>query len=301
MAFIGGLDIGGTKIAGTVLGNQNNEITQVVQPTPSNYSDLVISCANIIQKLDGECGHAVSIGIGVPGAVDFKRGIVTLAANTPCLSGQSLQSDLEKIIKRPVRLANDADCAALSEAIDGAGAGYKTVLGIIMGTGVGGGFVVNGHIVEGANGLTGEFGQLPLPFRETSDGPLVDCVCGQKGCIDKSISGPALSRLYKTMIGRECNATQIGDFARQGNAEAVRVLDQFYTVVAKAMMVVIHSFDPEVIVVSGGLHALPGLYDEVPKRWDRYVMSKNVKTKFVPAKHGAMSGLRGAAWVGRKQ
>lgn len=299
MTFIGGLDIGGTKIAGAAFDGTNKEIAQIVRPTPDNYSDLVTTCVDIVHQLDQKCGQPVSVGVGVPGAIDRATGIVPFTGNTPALSNKPLQPDLEKILKRPVRLANDADCAALSEAVDGAGAGFQTVLGIIMGTGVGAGFVVRGQLVEGANGLTGEFGQLPLPFRETSDGPLVDCVCGQKGCIDKSISGPALSRLYQQMVGSECDATEIGACAQKGDIDARRVLDQFYTTVAKAMVVVIHTFDPEVIVVSGGLNTLPGMYDEVPKRWGRYAVCKNPKTKFVPAKYGAMSGLRGAAWVGR--
>jgi fructokinase len=299
VSFIGGLDIGGTKIAGAAFDAKNVEIAQIIRPTPESYSDLVTTCADIVRELDQKCAQPVSVGVGVPGSVDNATGIVPVAANTPCLTGKPLQPDLEKILGRPVRLANDADCAALSEAVDGAGQGFATVLGLIMGTGVGSGFIVNGQIIGGANGLTGEFGHIVVPFREASDGPYVECICGQKGCIDKSINGPALSRLYKSMTRAEADPVQIQQSAQRGDKDALHVLDQFYTVVAKAMIVVIHTFDPDVIVVSGGLNTLPGMYDEVPKRWERYAMYKNLKTKFVPAKYGAMSGLRGAAWLGR--
>ncbi len=299
MTFSIGLDIGGTKIAGAVFDSSGHEVAQIILPTPDNYSAFVTICGEIVSQLEKKSGRHASVGVGVPGAVDHATGIVPFTGNTPCLSGKPLQKDLEKILARPVRLANDADCAALSEAVDGAGAGYRTVFGIIMGTGVGGGFVVDGRIVEGANGLLGEFGQLPLPFREASDGPVIECVCGQRGCIDKTISGSGLARLCEAMTGHKLEAAQIAEKARQGDADAKRVLDQFYTTVAKAMVTVIHTFDPEMIVVSGGLSQLPDMYTEVPKRWGRYAVCKNPKTKFVAAKHGAMSGLRGAAWAGK--
>jgi len=299
VSFHIGLDIGGTKTAGAVFDANGREIAQTLLPTPGTYLDLLKTCAHIVDQLDNKCGQHASVGVGVPGAVDQSTGTVPFTGNTPSLSGQPLQKDLEKLLARPVRLANDADCAALSEAVDGAGAGYKTVFGLIMGTGVGGGFVVNGEVVEGANGLTGEFGHIVVPFREASDGPIVTCICGQHGCIDKSISGLALARLHETRGGQKIDATQIADLARQGDAKAKHTLDQFYTVVAKAMVVVIYTFDPEIIVVSGGLSQLPGMCDEVPKRWGQYAACKNPKTKFVAAKHGAMSGLRGAAWVGK--
>jgi fructokinase len=198
-----------------------------------------------------------------------------------------------------VRLINDADAAALSEATDGAGAGCETVFGLIMGTGVAGGYVVNGKLVNGANGVIGEFGHLPLPFREEKDGPFVECVCRQQGCMDKSISGPALARLCEVIAGQKLDAAEISARAVKGDPVAISVLDRFYTVVAKAMVTVVHTFDPHVIVVSGGLSQLPGMFESVPKRWEKYIFCKNVKTKFVPAKHGALTGLRGAAWAGR--
>lgn len=300
MSFLIGLDIGGTKIAGAVFDSARREIAQIVHPTPPDYSVLVMICQTIVEQLDQKCGGRAPVGVGVPGAIDQTTGIIPFTGNTPCLDGKPLRQDLENVLKRSVRLANDADCAALSEAVDGAGAGQRSVFGLIIGTGVGGGFVIDGKIVAGANGLTGEFGHLLLPFREDADGPFADCPCGQKGCIDKSISGGALARLYRAMTGRNADAEAVAALAGRNDADALRVLDRFYTTVAKAMIAVIYTFDPEIIVVSGGLNGLPRLYDEVPKRWSRYMFGgARLKTKFAAARHGPMSGLRGAAWVGR--
>jgi fructokinase len=155
--------------------------------------------------------------------------------------------------------------------------------------------------VRGANGLTGEFGHIPMPFTDASDFSLVSCVCGQKGCIDKSINGAALARLYTHRTTEVADAVKIAALAANGDHSALAVLDEYYTQVAKAMAMVIHIYDPHVIAVSGGLNALPGLYEQVPKRWGQFCMIKNPKTKFLPAKHGAVSGLRGAAWLGRSQ
>ncbi|MDX2028088.1 MAG: ROK family protein, partial [Alphaproteobacteria bacterium] len=191
-SFSIGIDIGGTKIAGAAFTKERREIAQIVTATPDSYSDLVTICRDIVFEFDRKTEQKPSVGIGIPGPVSRYQGSV-FATNIPCLQNKLLQPDLEKVLLRPVRLANDADCAALSEAIDGAGIGCATVFGLIMGTGIGGGFVAHGKIIEGVNGLTGEVGHLPLPFREDSDGPVVSCACGQKGCIDKSISGLALA------------------------------------------------------------------------------------------------------------
>lgn len=168
-----------------------------------------------------------------------------------------------------------------------------------MGTGVGGGFVLNGQVWAGTNGLCGEIGHMALPYYEESDGERVPCGCGQTGCIEKLIAGAALARLYQTLTGREADAKQIAEQARRGDADALRVLDRYYTIVAKAMIAVLHSFDPDIITVSGGLNSLPGLYEEVPKRWGRYAVCKNPATKFVPATFGATAGVRGAALLGK--
>lgn len=298
--FSTGLDVGGTKIAGAVYAADGSEVARTVLPTPSDYQQFLDTIVRIVGELDAACRAYASIGIGIPGAVAAQPDPLPTIANIPCLGGRNLRADLHKKLGRPVRLANDADCAALSEAKDGAGAGHRSVFGLIMGTGVGGGFVFDSKLIQGANGLTGECGHLPLPYREPADGPVVSCGCGQSGCIDKSASGPALLRLYHQQTGKTLTASpQVADLARQGDREALAALDSFYTTVAKSMLPVLHMFDPDIIVVCGGLSSLPGLCEAVPRRWGRYTMIPQVKTLFVPARHGALTGLRGAAWLGQ--
>jgi len=294
MTFSIGLDIGGTKIAGAVFDTSNKLLAEKTVPTPTAYDDFLLACGALIELFDKACGKKASLGLGIAGAINQEHGTV-FAPNLPFLENRSLRADAEKKFGRTVHIANDADCAALSEALDGAGKDYRTVFGLIMGTGVGGGLVVDKKIYQGIHGLAGEIGHLPLPFREDPDGPLVDCGCGQKGCIDKSLSGPALTRLYKMMVGKDASAEQIADLVKQGDVDARRVLDRFYTVAAKAMITIIHAFDPEIVIVNGGLIDLPGFYVEVPKRCGRYALNKNLRTKLVPAKFGTLSGIMGAA------
>lgn len=184
--------------------------------------------------------------------------------------------------------------------MDGAACNYKDVFGVIIGTGVGGGLVSQRRLIEGANGITGEFGHLPLPFREEADGPSILCNCGQFGCIDKTIGGGALERLYFCRYGDQKSASQIAELALKQDHLALTTLDSFYTTVAKAMVTIIHAYDPEVIVLSGGLSQLPNLYEAVVTRWEKYcLLRRGINTKLLPALHGTMTGLRGAAWLGK--
>ena len=298
MAHLIGLDVGGTKIAGALYADDGATLAEATVATPDSYGTFLDACAAVARRVQGDA--ACPVGVGIAGRIDHAAGSVGGAPNMPFLAGRSFRDDLGAKLGREIRFANDANCAALAEAVDGAGAGCDSVLGLILGTGVGSGFVCGGRLLDGPNGLTGEIGHLPLPFREAADGPVVACGCGQQGCIEKSISGGALARLYETMTGACADARMIGERALAGDAEALRVLDRYFEIVAKAMVAVLHSFDPEIIVVSGGLNALPALYDEVPKRWGRYCYASNPKTKFVPAKHGPTSGTRGAAWLWRR-
>jgi fructokinase len=288
-----GLDIGGSKIAGAVFDEAGRGLAQVAQPMPDNYQKFMDICYHTVKQLEEKCGPATSIGACAPYADD------NVCSNIPFLIGKNLVKDFEIIFHCPVPFSNDANCAALAEAMEGAGREHRTVFGLIMGTGIGGGFVFDGHVVRGANGLAGEVGHLPLPSYEMSDGELVGCGCGQKGCIERLIAGPALSRLYKAKTGKDADGKAITELAQKRDPEVLKMLDGYYTTVAKAMVTVLHTFDPEIITVSGGLNNLPGLYDEVPKRWGRYAIAKKPNTKFVPAAFGAMAGLRGAAWLGR--
>jgi len=290
-----GLDIGGTKIAGAIFDAKGVELEQITLPTPEIYGDLLETCFSIVAQLEQKNGRANSIGACSPYADE------NVSANVKCLIGQPFRRDLEGKVKRSIPFGNDANCLALAEALDGAGRGYHSVFGLIMGTGIGGGFVLGGHVVKGANGACGEIGHLALPYYEPSDGELVPCGCGQKGCIEKLIAGAALARLYQSITGQEADAKQIAEKARANDDGALTVLDRYYTVFAKAMVAVLHSFDPDIIIPSGGLNSLPGLYTEVPKRWGKYAVSKNPVTKFVPAAFGAIAGLRGAARLGQEE
>ncbi len=289
-----GLDIGGTKIAGAVFDQDGVLLHQHVVPTTHDYEAFLKACVDLVGALDGKAKEPCSVGIGIAGRI-VQGELADASPNMQFLQGKRLRRDLSEKLKREVRIANDANCMALAEAVDGAGKGYSTVFGLTLGTGVGGGFVVNGYIVEGANGLAAEFGHVPLPFRKEADGPVVACGCKQNGCIEQSISGGALARLYAFMIGEEADAKTIAERAEAGDANALRVLDRYFEVVAKAMAVMIHTFDPEIVVVSGSLNALPCMYDEVPKRWGKYAYTDRLTTKLVPANHGPLSGMRGAA------
>jgi fructokinase len=288
-----GLDIGGTKIAGAAFDDAGNELAVVTLPTPNLYEVLVDTCHVVVKQVETQIRRrADTVGACAPYADD------QVCSNVPSLIGKNLAADLSTKMGITVPLANDTHCAALAEATEGAGKDYRAVLGLIMGTGFAAGFVLDKRIYRGANGQGGEIGHLPLPYYEESDGDPVDCACGQKGCIEKLIAGSGLSRLYKKMTGTPAMAQEITERFNEGEADARRVLDRYYTVVAKAMVTVFHAYDPEIIVVSGGLNALPGLYDEVPKRWGAYCVNRKPRTKFVPAAFGAMAGLRGAARLG---
>ena len=293
MSLAIGLDIGGTKIAGAMFNANGLEIAQATAPTPPTYKAFLETCRFIVDQLEQQGGPAVTIGACAPYADAH------VSANIECLIGQNPRRDLEHIFGKQIPFANDANCAALAEAVSGAGAGYRSVFGLILGTGVGGGFILDGRIVAGANGVAGEIGHMPLPYYEEADGTRTQCNCGQTGCIERLAAGPALARLYHSMTGKNADARQIGELARAGDSGALATLDRYYTIIAKAMISVLHMFDPDIITVSGGLNALPGLYDAVPKRWGRYAIVKNPVTRFVPAAYGAMAGLRGAAWLGQ--
>ncbi|MFA4995374.1 MAG: ROK family protein [Bdellovibrionales bacterium] len=294
-----GLDIGGTKIAGAAFDGGGKELAQVVKNTPETYEAFLETCHVIIKGLENKAGKPESIGVGVCAPFDQKTGVIKTSANIPYLSNKPLCKDLEKNIGLKIVLGNDAACAALAEAVEGPGKDYSAVLCLILGTGVGCGYVVNGRTVGGANGLCGEVGHLQMPRERDEKREFRRCGCGGTDCIETYISGPALARLYKEQTGNEADAKQISALAQKGDAKALKVLDMYYALVARAMVVVLHSFDPDIIVVSGGLNALPGLYEEVTKRWGKYALAKTPKTKFVPASFGAMAGLRGAALLGK--
>lgn len=292
-----GIDLGGTKIELLALGAGNAELLRKREATPAgSYSGTIDAISALVRHADETLapGQPATIGVGIPGTISPASGLVK-NANSTCLIGKPLQIDLEAALGRPVRLANDANCFALSEATDGAAAGYDSVFGVILGTGVGGGLVHHGHLISGINGIAGEWGHNPLPWPDLNCGesPGPRCYCGLNGCIETFLSGPALAR----DAGLDVDAAQITKDAQAGNADAEAALDRYTQRLAKALASVINIYDPDVIILGGGLSNIESLYMDVPARWGKYVFSDSVLTKLLPPRHGDSSGVRGAAWL----
>ena len=247
-------------------------------------------------KIEAETGGRGSVGIGIPGAISPATGLVK-NANSVWLNGQALLRDLERRLGRPVRLANDANCFALSEATDGAGAGARVVFGAIVGTGTGGGIVADGRVITGANGIGGEWGHNPLPWPDASESPGPECYCSRRGCIELFLSGPGLSRDHRERTGEDLPAEAIAARATAGDVLCEEALRRYESRMARGLATVINVVDPDVIVLGGGMSNLARLYTGVPERWAEYVFSDRVDTRLVPPRHGPASGARGAAWL----
>jgi fructokinase len=292
-----GIDLGGTKIEGVVLAAGGRELIRERVPTPvGDYRGTLTAVHVLVLRLESRAGEPCSIGIGMPGSLSRTTARVK-NSNSTCLNGQPLYDDLEALLGRPLRFANDADCFALSEATDGAGAGARVMFGVIVGTGTGGGIVVNGRLLNGPNGIAGEWGHNPLPWPGTAELPGPLCYCGLEGCIETWLSGPALARDHRQYCGESLQAAEISRRALAGNACARDTLDRYIDRMARALACVINIIDPEVIVLGGGVSNMAFLYQEVPRRWGHYIFSDRVDTKLVPAAHGDSSGVRGAAWL----
>jgi len=320
-----GIDLGGTKIELIALDPGGREILRRRMPTPQNdYLATVAAVAALVHQAESELGRHGSIGIGTPGARSPASGLMK-NCNSTCLNGKPLQQDLERALNREVRLANDANCLALSEAVDGSATGAETVFGVILGTGVGGGVVVRGHVLNGANAIAGEWGHSPLPYfqfahtqadrastgqhpatgedilhpwprpRELDAAPT--CYCGKKGCIETWLSGPALTADHVRYGGEDLPAHEIVQLANAGYGPCGATLARYEERLARALAGVINLLDPDVIVLGGGLSNIARLYDTVPRLWPRYVFSDRIDTRLVPPKYGDSSGVRGAAWL----
>lgn len=264
-----GVDLGGTKIECLALDPAGKEVFRRRIPAPrGDYAATLAAVAGLVR----EAGDG-TVGIGIPGSLSRVTGLVK-NANSTWLIGKPLQQDLERAIGREIRLANDANCFALSEAVDGAGQGAEVVFGVILGTGVGGGIVVRGEVLTGPNAIAGEWGHNPLPLPQPADMPLRPCYCGRSGCIETYLAGPALER--------------------DGGERALPLYEER---LARALAGVINVLDPDVIVLGGGVSKLARLYDNVPKLWQRHVFSDQVATRLLPPRHGDASGVRGAAWL----
>src|SRR2546428_8218240 len=280
-----GVDLGGTKIEALALDPAGREILRRRIPTPrGDYPATLAAVAGLVREIgDG------TVGIGIPGALSRATGLVK-NANSTWLIGRPLKQDLERALGREVRLHNDANCFALSEAIDGAGQGAPVVFGVILGTGVGAGIVVERKVLVGRNAIAGEWGHNPLPLPVAADLPLPACYCGRAGCIETYLSGPGLERDHEQLTQEKLSARDI--VARDGEA-----LDRYIQRLARALTGVINLLDPDVIVLGGGMSNVQRLYTEVPRRWGRYVLSDQGAARLMRNAHGDSSGVRGAAWL----
>lgn len=297
-----GVDLGGTKIEVAALGAGGAVLHRQRVPTPrGDYAATLEAIAGLVEQAERATGQRGSVGVGIPGIPAPATGRVK-NANSTWLIGQPLPHDLEARLGRPVRVANDANCFALSEAVDGAGAGARVVFGVIVGTGTGGGVVVDGRVLVGPNGIAGEWGHNPLPWPQPGELPGPTCYCGRSGCIEGWLSGPALARDHAATTGEALQAPEVVARAAQGEAAAQATLARHAERMARALASVINVLDPDVIVLGGGLSLLPHLYEQVPALWGRWVFSGGladpVRTRLVPAVHGDASGVRGAAWIG---
>ena len=291
-----GIDLGGTKIEAIALDHDGQELARLRRLTPrGNYRDILDAIAALITEIENQCGQKGSIGLCHPGSLNstgFMRN-----ANTTELNGQPFQFDLEKKLQRPVRTSNDANCFALSEAVDGAGAGYHCVFGVIVGTGTGGGIVIDGKVHHGCNGIGGEWGHNPLPQPQPDELPGPTCYCGRQGCIETFLCGPSLTRRAEQQLRETLSPTQLISLAEQGLEEAEVLVRSYVSQMARALASIINVLDPDCIVLGGGLSNIQQLYTAVPAVWSDYIFSDEIATKLVRAKHGDSSGVRGAAWL----
>jgi fructokinase len=287
-----GIDLGGTKTEIVAL-QGSDERLRCRLPTPQgDYAATLHTIVHLVQQAEHQLGATGSVGVGIPGTRSPDHGRIK-NANSVCLIGQDLQGDLERLLQRPVRLANDADCFTLSEACDGAGAGADSVFGVILGTGVGGGIVIHGRLLAGPNAIAGEWGHNALPWRSPDDGPARRCYCGLDDCIETFLSGPG----WAARSALNLNAVQLAQAATRDEPAARQALQRYCEQLARALASVINILDPQVIVLGGGLSNIPQLYVQVPALLPRHVFSDRVNTSLLPARHGDSSGVRGAAWL----
>lgn len=318
-----GIDLGGTKIEIIALDDSGKELLRRRVPTPrGNYQDTLQAIAGLVRDAEAELGQPGSLGIGTPGALSRASGRLK-NSNSVVLNDRPILQDLEALLQRKIKISNDANCFALSEATDGAAAGASVVFGVILGTGVGAGIVVNGHVLTGPNGIAGEWGHNPLPWPQPQELPGPQCYCGKQGCIETFLSGPGMAKLHeiesnksvrpelvegsgsasvstsstRTDSGLALSAEQIVQRAEQGDIACERSLQTWENRLARSLAHVINILDPDVIVLGGGMSNIARLYTNVPRLWGEWVFSDRVDTRLVQHRYGDSSGVRGAAWL----
>jgi fructokinase len=292
-----GIDLGGTKIEAIALDARGRELVRRRVPTPrDDYDGTIEAIRSLVEGIEKELGETGTIGIGTPGAISPATGLIK-NANSVWLNDKSLDKALAGALSRPVRMTNDANCLALSEATDGAAAGAGIVFGVILGTGVGGGVVIDGRALTGANAIAGEWGHNPLPAPKDDERPGPPCYCGRRGCIETFLSGRGLERDFREATSRALGGAEIARRADEGGADADAALQRYEERLARALASIINVLDPDAIVLGGGVSNIDRLYATVPALWGDYVFSDRVDTRLVKAVHGDSSGVRGAAWL----
>ncbi len=292
-----GIDLGGTKIEAIALAADGRELARKRVATPSgDYPGILQTIVDLISDMETQAGEPGSIGIGTPGSLSPSSGLLR-NSNSVCMNGMPVKQDLQNLLQRDIRIMNDANCFALSEATDGAAAGAEVVFGVIIGTGTGAGIVVRGQVLNGANAIGGEWGHNPLPWPTDEERPGPSCFCGKQGCMETFVSGPGMQRDYQLHTGTALRAQDIVSRAEQGEEAAAVCLQRYEDRLARGLAHVINIIDPDVIVLGGGMGNIQRLYERVPAIWGRYIFSDQVVTRLVPPRFGDSSGVRGAAWL----
>lgn len=289
-----GVDFGGTKIEAAALDDAGAFAARIREPNPGDYDAAVALVADLIARVEAETGPARSIGLAIPGSPSPRTGLIR-NANSTYLNGRRFGEDLASALARPVRLANDANCLALSEAVDGAGKGVASVFGVIVGTGCGGGLIIDGKLVEGAHGVAAEIGHISLPWPRDAEAPGPACWCGLNGCLETWVSGTGFQRDHEATTGRAWKAQAVVEAARRGDAGAAAALARYIDRLGRALAMVVNLADPEVFVLGGGMSNVAELYDRLPEVVERHAFSDHWDGRIVAAKWGDSSGVRGAA------
>jgi len=292
-----GIDLGGTKIEAIALDNDGSVMLRERITAPrGDYDGTLAAIAGLVENIEQRLQRTGTVGVGMPGTISPATGFVK-NSNSTWLNGRALADDLPRLLSRPVHLANDANCFTLSEAVDGSAAGLNLVFGVILGTGVGGGIAVRGQVLNGPNGIAGEWGHNPLPWPERDEWPGPPCYCGRSGCIETFLSGPGLTRDYVSAGGEAIAAVEIAARAERGDPQAKASLNRYADRLARGLASIVNVLDPDAIVLGGGLSNVEMLYTAIPTRWSRFIFSDRVDTRLLRAAHGDSSGVRGAAWL----